>query len=240
MLLKAYMTHSLLLYKSSRTLARIQSKWLCHTLVNFWVDCWDRRRTLASHRVAADALLELNTNTPRLSDQVLKWLSTLLRPASEDDNSSYCAWNSHLIQRLLERVDMHGAATAAQVFSMQDVLVAISISRGETEGRGAEALCYSLLKRVKLAYENGWVSWDAKTVKRWSPSLKSLLMSRQTEHQQLYHDFWYASHDKLGSDCFPEDQVDAINESLGLLSAVQEDDIKAVAQSVLQTVVGRW
>jgi hypothetical protein len=184
---------------------------------------------LASQIFAASEILQLAQGVAVLPGSLLDWLSDLLLDASGIGDVA-CRIDTHrLVSAFASRVMVHQANAAKQALNIQKALVLASISGGAEQIDSESDVCHSLIVAVKLAYESGWIPWETQTVQAWGPTLQMLFRSTSSESRKLYHDFWYASHDKLGSDCFPEEYIDAITESLGLASRMEEAEEPASA-----------
>jgi len=164
--------------------------------------------------------LQLAENVAVLPGSLLDWLSDLLLQAS-DIGDGTCRIGAHrLVSALASRVMLHQADAAKQILDIQKALVLASVLGSAEPIDCKNDVCHSLIETVKLAYESGWIPWETHTVQAWSPTLQKLFGSATSESRELYHDFWYASHDKLGSDCFPLECIESITESLGLASRI--------------------
>ena len=179
---------------------------------------------MACQAFAASEILQLAQSVAVLPGSVVDWLSELLLETSDIGNVGCRIGIHRLVTALAGRVAVHQASAAKQLLDVQKALVLASTSGGEERIDSENDVCHSLMLAVKLAYESGWIPWETQTVQAWGPTLQKLFGSASSASRELYHDFWYASHDKLGSNCFPDEYIDAITESLGLTSQMEETE----------------
>jgi hypothetical protein len=178
--------------------------------------------------LAAGVILQNAEEEIDLPDNLATWTINLVSLASCLAVEAYKLYALPLMASVISRLGNHESRVTHRANANRIALIR-AIDHGITDLNAHVELlplCLDLLGKVKTALEKGWFNWEISTVKAWSSAFKPLLASEDLQYKRPCQEFWHICHDKLGLDCFPEDQVDIITESLGLADQAEDDEAK--------------
>ena len=163
-----------------------------------------------------------------LPSELIAWTASLLSRVPSFERDVYNLHALPLMRSIISNIGADGLVAAENIGRIGFALVEAIDYGVNSIKESAEVLpvCLDLLCKIRTCLENGQVASDVAAIKAWGNAFKPLLMSDEPRYNGPCQEFWHVCHDKFGSNCFPEDQVDIIKESLGFTDQTEEDEAK--------------